>query len=320
MALRKLIKFGKSSYVISLPTEWIKRNKLEKGDEILLDERDGNLNILPTSKEKKKETKKITISIDKKPIKEIEREIVVAYINGYDILYIEGNEIEDRYEEITSFLQNIVSMEIMEQAKQRIVAKVLLNVRDISLNALIKRMSNISVTMVIDTRTCIHNKKSCRYIYKRDKDVNRLSFLCYRLIRSAVNNPDVARLFRKTNIELLDDYWLIVNIEKIADCSKRIARSLEKIEIDESRSKKFEEIYGLVEKRYVEGLKTYYKADKTSAHQISNEHDDVIKKCETFLKDNDNNETIKTIEQLKAMESFIHNITRMVVGSEITTQ
>ena len=73
MAIRKLIKFGKSSYVISLPSEWIRRNKLEKGADILLDERDGMLRILPSSaKIEKKEIKSVEINVDKKDVSDIE--------------------------------------------------------------------------------------------------------------------------------------------------------------------------------------------------------------------------------------------------------
>ena len=45
MNKRKLIKFGKNSYVISLPKEWIEENKLGKGSEINLNKFDENLII-----------------------------------------------------------------------------------------------------------------------------------------------------------------------------------------------------------------------------------------------------------------------------------
>ena len=50
MEFRKLIKFGNSSYVVSLPKKWIIRNRLEKGAVIYIDEdKDGNLALAPGS-------------------------------------------------------------------------------------------------------------------------------------------------------------------------------------------------------------------------------------------------------------------------------
>ena len=43
MDYRKLIAFGKNSFVISVPKQWIKQNKLNKGDLIYLDESGPNL-------------------------------------------------------------------------------------------------------------------------------------------------------------------------------------------------------------------------------------------------------------------------------------
>ena len=38
MEFRKLISFGKSSYVVSLPKAWVVQQKLKKGDLIAVDE------------------------------------------------------------------------------------------------------------------------------------------------------------------------------------------------------------------------------------------------------------------------------------------
>ena len=40
MEFRKLISFGKTSFVMSLPKGWVVKNKLKKGDLIALEERE----------------------------------------------------------------------------------------------------------------------------------------------------------------------------------------------------------------------------------------------------------------------------------------
>ena len=43
MEYRRLISFGRSSYVVSLPKEWIGQNNLKKGDLVYLQESGPNL-------------------------------------------------------------------------------------------------------------------------------------------------------------------------------------------------------------------------------------------------------------------------------------
>ena len=53
MEYRKLISFGKSSFVVSLPKSWIKQNKLKKGDLIHFEDEGNNLVIKKKEEESK---------------------------------------------------------------------------------------------------------------------------------------------------------------------------------------------------------------------------------------------------------------------------
>ena len=75
MEFRKLIEFGKSSYVISVPRQWVRENGLKKGDIISLEETGGGLIILPKSKETPAEKKSIKISTEDMNLEEIDNQI-----------------------------------------------------------------------------------------------------------------------------------------------------------------------------------------------------------------------------------------------------
>ena len=55
---RKLIPFGKFSYVVSLPKKWVIKNKLSKGSDIFLKEETDGIMLTPKSHTTKKELKK----------------------------------------------------------------------------------------------------------------------------------------------------------------------------------------------------------------------------------------------------------------------
>ena len=58
MNSRKIIKLGHSSYVVSVPKNWVKKNKLSKGDRILVRENGDNELILRkhTAKNRQKDS------------------------------------------------------------------------------------------------------------------------------------------------------------------------------------------------------------------------------------------------------------------------
>ncbi|MCX6707490.1 MAG: AbrB/MazE/SpoVT family DNA-binding domain-containing protein [Candidatus Woesearchaeota archaeon] len=91
METRKIISFGNSSYVVSLPKDWVVDNKLKKGDSINMENRDGSIviNTLENS-ERKIEPKPIVIEIEGKGMDMIKTEIISAYLNNYDIIEVKG--------------------------------------------------------------------------------------------------------------------------------------------------------------------------------------------------------------------------------------
>ena len=116
---RKLISFGKSSYVISLPKNWIDKNKLEKGSLISVREDTDNLVLSPKIESAKEEAKKITISVDNKEYRRIKREIIAAYINNFQTIVLTGKDLKTKAADLRDILHNIMPPEIMEQTSDR---------------------------------------------------------------------------------------------------------------------------------------------------------------------------------------------------------
>jgi antitoxin component of MazEF toxin-antitoxin module len=77
MEFRKLINFGKTSHVVSIPKAWLLKNKLNKGDTVSLQEVDGNLLLSPNTGQAKKEPKEIVINVDNKDKSQIQRELML---------------------------------------------------------------------------------------------------------------------------------------------------------------------------------------------------------------------------------------------------
>lgn len=312
MEYRKLISFGKSSFVVSLPKPWINKQKLKKGDVIYFDESKNNLILSPKERENK-ENKEITISVNKKSIRQIQREIISAYIRNFRTIYLTGDEVKNKAKEIQDIVQNLVALEVMEQTTKRIVAKDFLNMQDTDLMQLIRKM-DIIVRAMLDDCKLMFKEDVYDSIYHRDNDVNKLSFLIYRTIRYGMEYSSSAFIKNKfTQNELLSFWWITYNLEAIGDNAKRIARDIKNIKEQKAIKDDFLKLFNSMENNYLEMMKSFYKKDPSLAHQIHDRKQGCVKENEIFY--NKHRSIIGIaflVNQLKSFANNTHNIGRSI--------
>jgi phosphate uptake regulator len=313
MDSRKIIAFGNSSYVISLPKSWIKENRLNKGDNIFIEEKDGQLAISAGQKEEVKELKSIAINIDKKDRLLIRTEIVSAYLNNHDIIEIRGESIKDEAKEIKEILFSLSGIEIIEETSTKIVVKDLLDMREISIKTLVRRIDNIIRSMIDDSILSIETPMY-KSIEDRDMEVNRLVFLSHRVLRKMMEHQQLAKKFNISSIELLQNWVIVTKLEKIGDQTKRIARHLERVKVKKDNKQQIEDIYIGLKKEYLDVMKAYYTNNKEMAFNVEIKKADVIKLCKDFSKEDLKLETSKVIEHFKSMYTSIQNIARAVIS------
>ena len=225
METRRIISFGTSSFVVSVPKTWIRENNLKKGDLIHIEDRKDELILSLGAGGKQEEPKRTLIEVDNKDLKLIRIEIVSAYLNNYDIIDIAGRQLEKLAPQVKGLIRNLTGLEIIQQTATKITAKDLLNLKEISIRTLIRRMDNITRSMLIDSIDCF-STDHFESIYERDMDVNRLVFLAFRVIRASMANPKLAKHVAIGNLELMYSRDIIMRIEKIGDQTKRIARHI----------------------------------------------------------------------------------------------
>src|SRR3989338_5105243 len=108
MEYRKLISFGRNSYVLSMPKPWVVKNRLKKGDLISVVDNGNELSIsLNNNQSAQAEPKEITINAKNKNIDIIRAEIVSAYLNNYDTVSIFSNNLGNDAVEIKNILRNL---------------------------------------------------------------------------------------------------------------------------------------------------------------------------------------------------------------------
>ena len=231
MEIRRVQKTGGSSYVITLPKEWIKSSNVKKNDPLgMINQSDGTLLITPKMVEKKQENIKLFRVDDKINQRHFLRQLVGAYIAGYNSINIQS---EKRISlsvrtSIRKFTQITIGQEVIEETDTSIIIKDLLKPAEMPFDSTIKRMHLIVKSMHEDAMNALQtgNKKIAEEILSRDNDVDRLHWLVARQHNIIIQNIG---LLEKMNITIgmTSTYFLISKIiERMGDHVVRIAQNI----------------------------------------------------------------------------------------------
>lgn len=313
MEYRKLISFGKSSFIVSLPKSWITQNKMKKGDLVYMEDSGGGLILQPNASKSKEQDKEITINIEGKNPRRIQREIISSYIKNYKTITLVGNDIKNKAKTLQQFIHNLVALEIMEQDAKKIVAKDFLNLDDISIEQIIKKMDIITRSMMSDCRN-MFKEDTYENINHRDDDVNRFRFLIFRIVWFGMENPSLSlKKFKLNQLNMLHLWWLAFTIEAIADHTKRIARYLRETKLNPKNQQEFLQLLTTVEQSYVEMMKGYYTKNPELAHEVLEKREYITGRCDEFYLKNKEAPYIGYLTQnLKSLIVNIHTIGRMI--------
>jgi len=304
--IRRLVKAGQASHTISLPKEWLDKNKLKKGDLVYLYEK-GDKELLVTPESKSEEAlpqKDITISVDSKDMSTIQREITSAYINNYNTITLTGESTTEKTKEIRKMLHDFVALEVAEQTAKSIIAKDLLNLKEISVDKTIRRMDMLVRSMLQDSVATIDNPELAQSVVVRDYEVNRAYFLLMRLLKGSLSNRHIAEAFQLTNDKVLSYYYLTINLENFADAAKQLADYLGK----EKKKEKLKTVFSNVEKCYLDAMKAYFTKDRKLADSVALGRAELLKEATEL--------PAGIAELFKTMVTLTNNVARLVMDEE----
>lgn len=308
---RKLISFGKSSYVISLPKNWIDKNKLVKGSLISVREDVENLILSPKIDEDKKESKSITINVDGKSFSQMRREIIPAYVNNYHTINIIGKELKEKAPQVRDILHNLMALEIMEQTSDKIIARDFVNMDKINMINLIRKMDVMTRAMLEDLD--FNSDIPYENIAHRDEDVNRMFFLLFRATKYALNNPVMMREYKTTPSELLKTWNIISSIEKTSDEIKRVARYSQNVKLQKDMKMELNRIVLEIRNAFTTIMKAFYNSDRDLAYKVAKLKKQTLKTCDNFYAKYWKKEFVPSIvEKFKNIVIEIHSVTRNV--------
>ena len=230
---RKLQVTGGSTYILSLPKEWVTRNQLKKGSLMVLSEEDdGSLSLFPSKLEKqeKKEDAFIRVLASDSP-DAVMRKAISAYLVGYNILHIRAQDRQPFAVALRNYLKNfarnyLVGTEIVTDSPTGLTLQILLNYSELSVESALRRMAIIAASMHKEAVGYLANLdySGAKAVVETDREVNRFSLYVLRLLKMAVANTRLVKEIGLSNQrECLGNRLIAKSVERTAEYASDIS-------------------------------------------------------------------------------------------------
>lgn len=227
---RKVQQTGGSTYIISLPKQWAEKVGIKTGVRVSLQAQlDEKLLIDPILEGRAIKTKRIDVTGCE--IKALERDIIAAYLYGYDRIEFSSKRIlTEQKQVIRKVCYKLIGPEIFEESSDYVVIQDLLNPNELPIKKGVHRMFLIAGSMQKDAVKAL---RTADYdlafdVSQRDDEVDRLYLLISKQFRSILcggKMPD------STEIEEYHDFRMAASpLERIADHAQRSATVASKLQ------------------------------------------------------------------------------------------
>jgi phosphate uptake regulator len=239
---------------------------------------DGKLLIDPILEKRVIKTKRIDVTGCE--VKALERDIIAAYLHGYDRIQLSSERLLAEHKQtIRRVCYKLIGPEITEESSNCVVIQDLLNPNELPIKKGVQRMFLIAGSMQKDS---VRAFKTIDYdlaldVSQRDDEVDRLYLLISKQFRSILcggRMPNSA----ETNIEKYHEFRMAASsLERIADHAQKIANVASKLQQPVSY-KVMEEIEKL-NNAYIELVKqsveALFDANTSLANQVINSVDNM---------------------------------------------
>ncbi len=232
MGTRKVQKVGKSTFTVSLPQEWVKKNRVQAKTEVDIQNlSDGNLKISTMESAKgAPQNKEITIVTKESDAGYLVREALAAYIANYDIIKLDltGLTLDpSARNKIRRMIKyKMAGGEIIEESVNYITIQILLRPYEFPLDKLLMRMATMAKDMLSDISNAIDRKDRniLRDVMERDEDVDKLYFMGSRWLTNIMSDMSSLKDYGVRDLKDCLEYRLAFrHIERVADHVYKIA-------------------------------------------------------------------------------------------------
>jgi len=286
---RKVQITGGSTYIVSLPKDWVDQKEIEAGDTLILSPRkDGSIVVSPEREYEKKANVK-ELDITEKDQNSLIRELIGVYMAGYSKIELKakGNIKSELRRAIMDFTRMVIGPEVIEESDNRVILKDLIDPSEFSQKKGLRRMYLIVKNMHRDAITAFeeNDKDLARDIVQRDKDVDRLFWMITKHYNMLLSNPRLIETLDITGERSLSYMLVSRAMERIGDHAVRIAENVINLE-DGFNGPLKEEIFEESEMAMTileKSAEAFFREDLEELNQAIENRDELLEKNDQLM-------------------------------------
>jgi phosphate uptake regulator len=263
---------GGSTYTVSIPKDWATANGISAGSEVEFYPEEDSLFMTPRAEEERTEG---TLDVSDLEGDELTRAVMTMYVSGFDIIALESGRIStDQRRTIREATQSLVGLEVLEETRDRVVIRDLLDSSELSIHNAVTRMRLIALSMLDDAVTALSelDEDMARDVIQRDDDVDRLWMVVSRIFRSTLRTPKAAEELGLPREACFDYQSAARQLERIADHATKIAHLTLNIEqpVPDDVADALDTLHGETEDVVDQAMDALFTDDSTEATKLAN--------------------------------------------------
>lgn len=329
---RKIQLSGGSTYIISLPKEWVEELQIKVGENItIIKNSNQSLSLFRHEQNNQKENI-ATIYLNQKDSGDsIKRKIIAIYLAGYNIIQIKTKGMKISLEHSKSIRElvrsSMIGTEIVESSSDAITIQILTRLPELSFETALKRMYLMATNMIkesiesLEERDILH----ANGVINMDDEVDRFGLYMRRNLVLAIGNQNILdEMGLQRPVDCLEYRTIVSKIERIADHAGLIAKRIKFIE-DKIEPKIIIKIKKLAEKSlqvFEEAITAIQNHDFQKGENVADKVSKVIeeeKEIMSNIKENEKNSTIIrfVLEDLRRIAEYAGDIAEVAIDENI---
>ena len=317
---RKIQFTGKSSYIVSLPKQWIMELGLKQGDQIrMIRKGSSTLELYPPKFESRIPKKEeAVIEIDgEEEASSIVRKLISLYFLGFKTINVKPKNYRLNPSQRNTVKEAVKRMlmgsEIISDSSSGITIQVLVNLLELSVDGAFKRMIHLAKSMSSDAILAVkeNNLDLAQEVINTDDEVDRFGFYIIRQLKIAIQNEHMLKEMGFRNARNCLGYRLVVkNIERTGDHAAFIAKDL--LEFKKSIKKevleKLQDMNEFCLSMLDDSCLALFKEDYMQAEKTIEKINDIVK---YEKKVRDTSRLLKDDEEIYRVRRMTENIRRV---------
>lgn len=330
---RKMQLSGGSTYIVSLPKNWIDELNIKVGDNVtVVKNSNQSLTFYPREQEDQiKKSAAVITSSQKDSGNSIKRKIIAAYLSGYKTIKIKTKGMRIPPEHTRSIRDlvrsSMIGTEIVESSSEAITIQILTRLPELSFSTALKRMYLMANNMIVEAIECLEEVDIDHgdEVVEMDDEVDRFSLYMRRNLVLAIGNENFLQdMGLQKPSDCLGYRTIVSRIERVADHASLIAKRVKFME-NKIDSKILIKIKNISEKSlevFEKSITAVQEHDFEKAEKVAEKVSQIVdeeKKIMANIKETEKNSTVIrfALEDLRRIAEYATDIAEVAIDENI---